>query len=333
MLALAPTTAVATQDPHHTSLSLPQYHYGAPIPVECLNRSSETGEHIELDESTHELQWIPFPTCNETGRPLEFGYGVEGEVECTIAAVDDPLYHLLEFYLHADAPLACRIPARPLAHTPEGHKRRKEEYVPLVFALAGTLQLSHVHVGTRLNVLLHSVPKHHIHKKDSGVIDCATAYSTSPLNLVDSTAPGEDGSGKGALGGSSSTRLIINDPLPFKLSVRWFPTPALPRVEGKVEWSGMGGHVYASTIFYSLVSFLAGGLVAAVYFFGSVLPARLMRQGGRLGGGISVGSGGGYGGGGGGGVGNGWGYYNNSHAASTSSASSSSIYHQKRAVD
>jgi len=36
---------------------------------------SDTGEHIENDK--HELQYIPFPICNETGKPLELQYGVE----------------------------------------------------------------------------------------------------------------------------------------------------------------------------------------------------------------------------------------------------------------
>lgn len=36
---------------------------------------SDTGEHIT--DSKGELQYIPFPTCNETGRPLEFYFGVE----------------------------------------------------------------------------------------------------------------------------------------------------------------------------------------------------------------------------------------------------------------
>jgi len=37
--------------------------------------NSDTGEHIENDK--HELQYIPFPICNETGKPLELQYGVE----------------------------------------------------------------------------------------------------------------------------------------------------------------------------------------------------------------------------------------------------------------
>jgi hypothetical protein len=244
---------------------------------------SETGEHIE--NAAHEIQWIPFPVCNETNQPLEFHYGIEGEKNCTIAMVSDPFFHLLEFYIHSDAPLSCRLPARPPAHTEVvGEMPPEQEYIPLVFALAGTLQKSHMHISTHLNVLLHSTPKHHLHPHDSGVLDSATAYSTSPLTHME---------------GSATRRLIIGDPLPLNFSVRWFPTPALPKVGGKVEWSGMGGHIYASTVFYSLVSFCAGAVVSAVYFFGSVLPRRLRGRG--LGGATPLGYGLN-------GVGNGWGY-------------------------
>ncbi|KAK3391162.1 hypothetical protein B0H63DRAFT_447229 [Podospora didyma] len=263
--------------------ALPSYYYADPIRVECMNRSSETGEHIE--NAAHEIQWIPFPVCNETGSPLEFQYGVEGEKNCTIAMVSDPFFHLLEFYIHSDAPLSCRLPSRPPPHIKVvGEKTPEPEYIPLVFALAGTLQLSHMHISTHMNVLLHSTPKHHLHPHDSGVLDSGTAYSTSPLTHME---------------GSSTRRLVIGDPLPLSFSVRWFPTPALPKIEGKVEWHGMGGHIYASTVFYSLVSFLAGIVVSGVYFFGSVLPRRLRGRG--LGGATPLGMGLN-------GLGNGWGY-------------------------
>lgn len=228
---------------------------------------------------------MPFPVCNETNQPLEFHYGIEGEVNCTIPMVSDPFFHLLEFYIHNDAPLSCRLPARPPAHIEViGETPPAQEYIPLVFALAGTLQLSHMHISTHLNVLLHSTPKQHIHPHDSGVLDSATAYSTSPLTHLE---------------GSYTRRLVIGDPLPLSFSVRWFPTPDLPKVSGKVEWSGMGGHVYASTVFYSLLSFVAGAAVATAYFFGSVLPRRLRGRG--LGGATPLGYGLN-------GVGNGWGY-------------------------
>jgi len=138
-------------------------------------------------------------------------------------------------------------------------------------------------VSTHLNVLLHSTPKHHIHPHDSGVLDSGAAYSTSPLSHME---------------GAQTRRLVIGDPLPLSFSVRWFPTPALPKTEGRVEWAGMGGHIYASTVFYSMVSFLAGLTLSAVYFFGSVLPTRL--RGRPLGGATPLGYGLN-------GVGNGWG--------------------------
>ncbi|KAI0198033.1 hypothetical protein F4808DRAFT_271505 [Astrocystis sublimbata] len=267
--------------------ALPSYHYGASIPVECMNRSIETGEHIQ--DARDEIQWIPFPICNETGKPLEFHYGIETELNCTVPMIDDPFFHLLEFYIHSDAPLACRLPSRPSPHVERiGEAPSDPEYIPLVFALAGTLQLSHMHISTHLNVLLHSTPKHHIHPHDSGVLDSGAAYSTSPLSHM---------------AGSHTRRLVIGDPLPLSFSVRWFPTPALPKTEGKVEWQGMGGHIYASTVFYALVSFIAGVLGSGAYFFGVILPKRLRGRG--LGGATPLG----YGVNGKGvGVGNGWGY-------------------------
>jgi hypothetical protein len=165
-----------------------------------------------------------------------------------------------------------------------GEKPPPQEYIPLVFALAGTLQLSHMHISTHMNVLLHSTPKHHTRPHDSGVLDSAIAYSTSPLHHMDTT---------------QTKKLVIGDPLPLTFSVRWFPTPALPKTEGKVEWQGLGGHIYASTVFYSLVSFIAGLLVAGMYTLGVVLPRRLKNR--AMGGATPLGYGMN-------GVGNGWGY-------------------------
>ena len=253
-----------------------------------LTEHSETGEHIENEK--HELQWIPFPVCNETGKSLEFHYGREGEVNCTIDFITDPFFHLLEFYIHSDAPMSCRLPARPPAHVEiVGEMPPEQEYVPLVFALAGTLQTSHVHVSTHMNVLLHSMPKHHTRTHDSGVLDSVIAYSTSPLSHLQ---------------GSHTSKIIPGEPLPLTFSVRWFPTPALPRTEGHVEWRGLGGHIYASTFFYSVVSFGAGIVLASMYTLGVVLPRRLRSK--ALGGATPLGYG--LGSGLAGPVGNGWGY-------------------------
>ena len=210
------------------------------------------------------------------------------ELNCTIPFITDPFFHLLEFYIHNDAPLSCRIPSRPPAHIHPGGSEAdipaefQQEFVPLIFALAGTLQLSHLHVSTHLNILLHSTPKHHLHPHDSGVIDSGAAYSTSPLSHT---------TGPAAL----TKKLVIGDPLPLQFSVRWFPTPHLPRENGKIEWAGMGGHFYASTFFYCVLSAGAGALGSAVWFLGVVLPKRLKGRG--LGGATPLGYG----------VGNGWG--------------------------
>lgn len=176
------------------------------------------------------------------------------------------------------------MPSRPKSHaTIVGQKVHEREYVPLVFAMAGTLQLSHMHISTHMNVLLHSVPKHHLHHHDSGVIDSAISYSTSPLSHMEGTA---------------SKKLIIGEPLPLMFSVRWFPTPALPKTEGKVEWSGLGGHIYAKTLFYCFVSFIAGTCLTGMYTMGVVLPRRL--KGRPLGGATPLGYGAP--------MGSGWGY-------------------------
>ncbi len=118
------------------------------------------------------------------------------------------------------------------------------------------------------------------------MIDSGAAYSTSPLSHV---------TGPAAL----TKKLVIGDPLPLQFSVRWFPTPHLPRANGKIEWAGMGGHVYASTVFYCLFSAMAGAVGSGMWFFGVVLPRRLRGRG--LGGATPLGLGLG------GGVGNGWG--------------------------
>lgn len=233
------------------------------------------GEHIT--NANGQLQYVPFPTCNETGRPLELYFGVEKDMNCTIDFVDDSFFHTLEYYVHNDAPFTCRIPARPLAAsalttkkedpTIEGQGSLSRDYIPLIIALTGTLQLSHLHIASHLNVLLHAVPK----SVEPGVIAASTAYSVA--------APW-----------SPPTRIVIGDALPLMFSVRWYPNTQLPS-----GWTGVGGHIYASTLVYCLLSVGATTAICIAYFRGVELPRRLrshgkdrmagnMESGGRLGG-------------------------------------------------
>ncbi|KAI9839250.1 MAG: hypothetical protein M1819_003244 [Sarea resinae] len=282
--------AVSSEKPLQP-IQKPTYGPGQAIPVSCLNRTIDTGEHIA--DAQGQLQYIPFPTCNETGRPLELYFGVEKDINCTISEISDPFFHLLEFYVHNDAPLTCRIPSRPLISL-TGEREiapstgssslatADDEYIPLIFALTGALQSSHLHISNNLNVLIHAAPK----STYPGVVSAAIAYSISHA--------------------TRNTRIIIGDPLPLRLSVRWYPNTVLPS-----GWRGVGGHLYLSTFVYCLLSAGAATAICVAYFRGIDLPKRLRSHGRERLGLAEMGrgySGYGYGvGANGGGVGNGYG--------------------------
>ncbi|KAK7187891.1 hypothetical protein DPSP01_003215 [Paraphaeosphaeria sporulosa] len=267
--------AVSGQEPLKGATEGRGYNLGEPIPVSCLNRTVETGEHIT--DASGQLQYVPFPTCNETGRPLELFFGVEQSLNCTLDFISDPFFHLLEFYIHNDAPLSCRIPSKPLPPsvlekdfrevdetTQEGALGSQSSlYTPLVVALSGTLQLSHLHVGNDLNLLVHAKPK----SEDPGTIDAATAYSIASH--------------------TRNARVTIGDSLSLHFSVRWYPSTTLPP-----GWSGYGGHLYKSTFLYCLLSAGASAAICVAYFRGVELPRRLKRYAGDR---MGVGRGGGYG--------------------------------------
>ncbi|KAI4204849.1 MAG: hypothetical protein LQ350_000915 [Teloschistes chrysophthalmus] len=221
--------------------------------AEILIRS-DTGEHIT--DSTGQLQYIPFPTCNETNRPLELLFGVEKDTNCTIASISDEFFHLLEFYVHNDAPLSCRISTSgSTAVINPKDSSSADNYIPLIFALAGTLQYSHLHINTRMNVVLHTSPD--LAREDANIL-AATAYSVPSLSR-------------------NSTKIVIGDPLALQLSIKWFTSPSLP--PSTTQASGLGGHVHLSTVVYCLLS--AGGGVAAslAYFRGVELPRRIRKYG------------------------------------------------------
>ncbi|KAL8629525.1 hypothetical protein Q9189_004763 [Teloschistes chrysophthalmus] len=214
----------------------------------------DTGEHIT--DSTGQLQYIPFPTCNETNRPLELLFGVEKDTNCTIASISDEFFHLLEFYVHNDAPLSCRISTSgSTAVINPKDSSSADNYIPLIFALAGTLQYSHLHINTRMNVVLHTSPD--LAREDANIL-AATAYSVPSLSR-------------------NSTKIVIGDPLALQLSIKWFTSPSLP--PSTTQASGLGGHVHLSTVVYCLLS--AGGGVAAslAYFRGVELPRRIRKYG------------------------------------------------------
>lgn len=174
---------------------------------------------MQITDDLGKLQYIPFPTCSETFLPLALRYGVTETVNCTIDPVPDELYHLLEYYVHSDVPMACRVPTAPLITPHRGPSPGRDiddnepdaltalgqgsdgstgpSYTPITFGVQGTLQRSHLHLWTDMNVLLHNIDSVHdgsqssskkIKKKDNkkkknksknrpGFVVAGTAYS------------------------------------------------------------------------------------------------------------------------------------------------------------
>jgi hypothetical protein len=127
------------------------------------------------------------------------------------------LYHLLEYYVHSDAPLTCRIPTVPLSpalgvageNSVSGKVNDGAEYsvvdvdgddgsggggggppyTPLTMGLQGTLQRSHLHIWTDMNVLLHHISSMESPRDPSiyssitpGYVVAGTAYSLPELH-------------------------------------------------------------------------------------------------------------------------------------------------------
>jgi hypothetical protein len=111
--------------------------------------------------------------------------------------------------VHSDVPLACRVPTGPLPHQinsgpePEGGRDESSEnkdefaidqgdgppYTPLTIALQGTLQRSHLHIWTDMNVLIHKLssttsPKRMKARTAPGYIVAGTAYSLPELDVT-----------------------------------------------------------------------------------------------------------------------------------------------------
>ncbi|KAF9886689.1 hypothetical protein FE257_011203 [Aspergillus nanangensis] len=268
------------------------YTYGQPMPVTCLNRTIDSGEHITDDLG--KLQYIPFPTCNETFLPLAIRYGVSETLNCTINALPDELYHLLEYYVHSDVPMTCRVPTGPLdsTTTPPDSKNGDDTtdlaalsqdgppYTPITFAVQGTLQRSHLHIWTDMNVLAHNIDssadqktgkkKNKNKNNQAGYIVAGTAYSVPEFDL--SALKGEkpaDGESEAEAVAEAArepwtaghgTKVIRGEPLTFTFHVSW--------IEGGrgIGWPGYG--VMAGETEAATTASAVGGFFSRVFFFG-----------------------------------------------------------------
>ncbi|KAE8353663.1 hypothetical protein BDV28DRAFT_132650 [Aspergillus coremiiformis] len=275
------------------------YKYGQPMPVTCLNRTIDSGEHIS--DSLGKLQYVPFPTCKETSFPLALRYGVTETVNCTINSVPDELYHLLEYYVHSDVPMNCRVPTAPLLPPTSAKPDRRAHdgdavstelsvsdegppYTPITFALQGTLQRSHLHIWTDMNVLMHNIvtaPKKNKRKTKKvapGYIVAGTAYSVPEfeLSFLNGKRKGSDEDKEAAAVAEAArepwtaghgTKVVRGEPLTFTFHVSW--------VEGGggIGWpsrgtaasKSQGGAGFFSNLFFFILAASLGAIMASYW--------------------------------------------------------------------
>ncbi|RJE22446.1 hypothetical protein PHISCL_05223 [Aspergillus sclerotialis] len=237
------------------------------------------------------MQYIPFPTCKETSLPLSLRYGVSESINCTIASLPDEMYHLLEYYVHSDVPMTCRVPTEPLSSIPAAWDKRKEEdsvnvlessgpsYTPLTFGLQGTLQTSHLHLWTDMNVLAHKISSSakgskKARSKGPGYVVAGTAYSVPEFHSMklkkgaklskeeESVAVAEAAREPWTAG--HGTKVIRGEPLTFTFHVRWIEggnTIGWP-ARGDEGDSSSGIAVFFSKVVFFVLAASVGAMVA-----------------------------------------------------------------------
>lgn len=235
--SLSSCVHAASSDSQPSSLSSKRkaYSKGDLLPVTCLNRTIETGEHITDDHGN--LQYIPFLRCSENGgSSLSFSYGIPERKTCTLDILSDEFYHLIEYFVHSDVPLSCRVPSYPLSaedallaaatsnDAGAAAVADSEKWTPLTIALQGTLQRSHLHLHTNINVLFHTFAD----VEDPALLSkkqrAAIVEHEAPSHIIASTAYSLPDPAQVPEG----TKIIRNEPLAFTFNVGWIPGAILP---------------------------------------------------------------------------------------------------------
>ncbi|CAI7645995.1 unnamed protein product [Penicillium pancosmium] len=284
------------------------YSHGQEIPISCLNRTLD-GEHIE--DSLGKLQYVPFVTCNETSRPLSIHYGVPETITCTVPALSDTLYHLLEFYVHSDVPMTCRVPTAPLTQSSAFSKDSDSSdsetnevesnslsalndngppFTPITIALQGTLQKSHLHIWTDMNMLMHNMAADPAAQDDTsnaqtrqpGYTVAGTAYSTPEFEAALAKIQLDEDDKAVALAQAArepwtpghGTKVVRGEPLTFSFHVAWVEGgagigwPDRPEEYsflgpgGRIVVEGGGGSGFFASAFFFLMAASVGGLGA-----------------------------------------------------------------------
>lgn len=164
------------------------FNLGEEIPLDCISRNIENGEHKFDDQER--IIYQPFPKCKETGKPLNFKYGINEDINCTIGFTDE-LYHLFQLYIHEDAPFSCRLPISSESNSIE----KGGASIPLTFNFRGEIHDSHLDIDNHLNVLF------------------SKALSQNSVNSIISSVAWSSG--------TNATRVVIGDYVTLNLAVRW----------------------------------------------------------------------------------------------------------------
>lgn len=203
---------------------------------------------------------------------MSFLYNTPQTQTCTIDSLPDELYHLFEFFVHSDVPLTCRVPSYPLSQDEQGiasalpgvdgSGAEKDQWTPFTIALQGTLQLSHLHLHTNINVLFHISPESEIPGEviESHLI-ASTAYS---LPNATSSTPLE------------GPKIVRNEPVVLTFNIGWVDGAVLPGMVGRPVL-GIRNH----RIGFSLLSFFAIAASAGVGAMAMLVYER--RKSGRSG--------------------------------------------------
>jgi hypothetical protein len=119
-----------------------------------------------VEDANKQRVFIPFLTCNETGKPPTFNFRQStsrSRTSCTVT-IDDFTFHLFQSYLHLDLPLICRLPSR---HSDTDH------WTQIPINLIGKTELSHFDIEPKINFVLH-------YDRIKGNIKGGAGYSIGP---------------------------------------------------------------------------------------------------------------------------------------------------------
>lgn len=188
--------------------------------------------------------------------------------------------------------MTCRVPTEPLSSIPAPWDKPEDasainvlestgpSYTPLTFGLQGTLQTSHLHLWTDMNVLAHRISSstkgsRKARSKGPGYMVAGTAYSIPEFHSMrikkgakvskeeESVAVAEAAREPWTAG--HGTKVIRSEPLTFTFHVRWIEggnTIGWPaRAE---EEEGSIRAAFSKVVFFVLAASL--GAIAALYW-------------------------------------------------------------------